>query len=119
MKKIAKKLRSQTGESIAETLIAVLVIAVALTMLAAMITATANMVKKSEKKMDEYYTANAALETLSGGNSSNSISINISTNSSEGGSSSIESVSAVYVENRVLSKPVIAYRLQTSGGGGE
>ena len=116
MKKIAKKLRSQTGESIAETLIAVLVIAVALTMLAAMISATADMVKKSEKKMDDYYTANTALETLSGGTS---MSINISPDSSEGGSSSIESVSAVYVDNTVLSKPVIAYRLQTSGGGGE
>ena len=50
MKKIAKKLRSQAGESIAETLVAVLVIAVALTMLAAMITATANMVKKAKRR---------------------------------------------------------------------
>lgn len=109
MKKIAKKLCSQAGESIAETLIAVLVIAVALTMLAAMITATANMVKTSEKTMDEYYTENAALETLSGGTETTVVI----TSEDE---TSIESVRAVYVKNNVLSKPVIAYSLKTSDG---
>ena len=114
MKKIAKKLRSQAGESIAETLIAVLVIAVALTMLAAMITATANMVKTSEKTMDEYYTENAALETLSGGTETTIVI----TSEDETSSGTIESVSAAYAENKVLSEPVIAYRMKTSGGGG-
>lgn len=103
MRKIAKKLRSQAGESIAETLVAVLVIAVALTMLAAMITATANMVKNSEKKMNEYYTANAALETLSGGDG---LTISIK----QGESGEIESVVTICAKNEVLSKPVIAYR---------
>lgn len=105
MKKIAKKLRSQAGESIAETLVAVLVIAVALTMLAAMITATANMVKKSEKKMDEYYTANTALETLNGSDGELTITITDSD-----GAAIQDPVVAKYNKNGVLSQPVIAYR---------
>lgn len=106
MKKFMRKLRSQAGESIAETLIAVLVIAVALTMLASMITATANMVKRSERTMDAYYTANAALETLSSGEG---MTISIK----EEGGSELESVPAIYAANSELSETVIAYRMQT------
>ena len=108
MKKIKKKLRSQTGESIAETLIAVLVIAVALTMLASMISATVSMVKTSEAKMEDYYKSNAALETLSAGTE---MYVSISANNPESGSPDlIESVKTVYAINEVLSEPVIAYR---------
>ena len=106
MKKIVKKLRSQAGESIAETLVAVLVIAVALTMLASMISATVSMVKTSEAKMDDYYKANAALETLS---ADKEMTVNISQGEEES-SVLIESADVVYDINNVLSKPVIAYR---------
>ena len=58
MKRLIKKLNSQSGESIAETLFAVLVAAIALTMLAGMITATANMVNvlygKQEARRDRH-----------------------------------------------------------------
>ena len=64
---LIKKLNSQSGESIAETLFAVLVAAIALTMLAGMITATANMVKTSEDKMDKYYTESRKLEEIGTG----------------------------------------------------
>ena len=107
MKQIRKKLSSRAGESIAEALIAVLVIAVALTMLASMISATTNMVKTSEKKMDEYYTASAALENL---DSDKTVKISFSSTSL----GSIDSVTAIYEENRVLPEPVIAYRLRTN-----
>lgn len=101
MKKIGKKLCSQAGESIAETLVAVLVIAVALTMLASMISATVSMVKTSEAKMDDYYKANAALETL---DADDPLTISIK------GNADVESISVVSAKNDVLSKPVIAYR---------
>lgn len=103
MKMIGKTLRSQVGESIAETLVAVLVIAVALTMLAAMISATTSIVKTSEEKMDDYYKANAALETLDTNVEPLTISI-------KEGDAEVQSISVVSVTNEVLSKPVIAYR---------
>ncbi len=105
MKKIGKKLCSQAGESIAETLVAVLVIAVALTMLASMISATVSMVKTSEAKMDDYYKANAALETL---DADDPLAVTLTV--SIKGDAEVESVSAVGAKNNVLSKPVIAYR---------
>ena len=58
MKKLLHKLRGQAGESLAETLMAVLVITLALTILAGMIGAAGNMVKTSEAKMNEYYESN-------------------------------------------------------------
>ena len=66
MKHIKKKLKSCAGESLAETLVAVLVIALALTMLAGMITATTNIVTKSRNKMNDYYEENARLEKMTG-----------------------------------------------------
>ncbi len=104
MRQTVKKLRSQSGESIAETLIAVLIIAVAMMMLATMITATANMVLTSENKMDSYYKENAGLETLSSGTSA-TITI-------KNGGTVVESVSAIYKTNNVLNKPVTAYCLK-------
>ena len=107
MKTIGKKLRSQAGESIAETLVAVLVIAVALTMLASMISATVSMVKTSEAKMDDYYKANAALENLEAGEP---LTVSI-----KQGDTDVESISVVSEKNDVLSKPIIAYRMKADG----
>ena len=60
-KKIAAKLRGRLGESIAETLIALLISALALMMLAGAITAASNVLSKSKNSMNTYNT-----ETLSG-----------------------------------------------------
>ena len=57
-----KRLSSESGESIAEVLIALLIAAVALMMLASMISSTVSIVNKSKTKMDEYYQNNAVLE---------------------------------------------------------
>lgn len=55
MKKILTKLRSSAGESIAETLIALLISALAMMLLAGMISSTNNLVRTSETKMNNYY----------------------------------------------------------------
>ena len=60
--RLMKRLRSESGESIAEVLVALLIAAVALMMLAAMISSTVSIVNKSKTKMDEYYQNNAILE---------------------------------------------------------
>ena len=57
------KLRSTSGESIAETLIALLISSVGLVMLASMITASARLITKSKSAMESYYGANNYLES--------------------------------------------------------
>ena len=54
-KRIAGKLRSQAGESIAETLAALLIASAALLMLAGAIASTARIVEGSREKMAAYY----------------------------------------------------------------
>ena len=67
MKKLIRgKLNSRKGESIAEVLVALLIAALALVMLASMITSSSSMIKSSRIKMQDYYTANNALETRTG-----------------------------------------------------
>ena len=56
-RRIKQRLRSQNGETIGEVLIALLVSAIALTMLAQMIGSATGMITRSEKNMEEYYEA--------------------------------------------------------------
>lgn len=64
MKKlIMKKLTSKKGETITEVLVAVLVIVLGLTMLAAMINSSSKLMITSRSYYDEFYKAENALET--------------------------------------------------------
>ena len=60
MKIIKKKLNSRTGESISETLISLLIAALALVMLAGAVSSSSGMIMKSKDKMNSYYSANEA-----------------------------------------------------------
>ena len=55
------KLRSRAGESIAETLIALLISALALMMLAGAVSSAANVVTRSRTAMSDYYEKDAAM----------------------------------------------------------
>ena len=55
-KNIAKKLRGSVGETLSETLVALLIAALALVMLAGAVTASAVSMKRSRSRIDEYYT---------------------------------------------------------------
>ena len=55
MKKLIKKLKSSSGESIGETLVALLIAALALLMLAVAITATTRIINNSSEKVDDYF----------------------------------------------------------------
>ncbi len=59
--KLAAKLKNNAGESLAEVLIALLIAALALTMLASVISSAGNILTRSQKVLDEYYEANEAL----------------------------------------------------------
>lgn len=102
MKNVMKKLHNRKGESLAETLVAVLVIALALTMLAGMITATANMVNKSKSKMNEYYTENARLEQMT---------VDGTLNMKLTGDVSVDVTVSQTTNNTFSNKPVIAYEI--------
>ena len=53
-----KKLKSNSGESIAETLVAVLISAFALLMLAGTINTASNLITKGQDNLGKYYAAN-------------------------------------------------------------
>ena len=56
-----KKLGGRGGETLAETLVALLISALAIVMLAGMITSSADMIHVSNRAFDEYYAANNGL----------------------------------------------------------
>ena len=115
MKKLGMKLHSRSGETIAETLVALLIAAIALTMLAGMITATANLVKTSENKMDEYYKKSWDLETIS--TATEPITLTIAEDTADGNIRFSETVNQF--KNGIFQKtPVIAYVKPPEGGAG-
>ena len=112
MTKIVDKLRGNAGESLAETLIAVLIIAVALTMLASMITSTSNLIKKGEETLNKYYTESEKLETFTGSTGGQTVSFTASSET-YAPNINISPVSVEYAENIIFTgHPVFAYRIE-------
>ena len=102
---LRKKLHSQSGETIGETLVALLISSLALVMLASMITSTVNLVTKSETKMNDYYKANTALENPDSGTQG---AIVITSGETE------ITVPVRYAKNNIFSKLVVAYSVDSS-----
>ena len=63
--RIFRRLKRRSGESIGEVLISVLISAVALVMLASMITTSAGLVKTGKDKLQRYYVGQDALTQYS------------------------------------------------------
>ena len=78
MKKLFQKLNSCRGESIGEVLVALLISALALVMLAGMISASSRMITKSKTELKEYYDANAALNSESSSGIDGAVSLKTS-----------------------------------------
>lgn len=111
-RRIKKRLKSQTGESIGEVLIALLISSLALVMLAGMISATNNMVKKSETVMNDYYACNNELEALTATRSNvtkTTGSITITGTYLNTGSIGVD-----FFENKSLGDKVYSYALSTT-----
>ena len=98
-----KKLRSRAGESLTETLVALLISALALLMLAGAVTSATRVITRSKDKMTEYYAADAALANRTG--TGNTLTVSLSD-----GSLNLEGIQVAYYENDAFpSRPVIAY----------
>lgn len=65
---IIRKLSSRAGESIAESLISILIVAVAAIMFAGMVTASRNIIDTSSKWMQDYYKAVSSINEQKTGN---------------------------------------------------
>ena len=112
-KRMGRKLRSNAGESIGETLVALLISALALVMLAGAISSTANMITTSDAKMGEYYDGDEALVRQSSGAVASSIKI-------QGTSTAAQTRSvSCYTNAAFANKPVVAYQYAAAGTGGE
>lgn len=82
MNKLKARLRSRAGESIAETLLALLIASLAMMMLAGAISAAGGIVTRSRTAMEEYYGEDAKLAAHSGTPNGGTVTIAI-----EGGGS--------------------------------
>ena len=103
---IKDKLSGQSGESIGETLVALLIAALALVMLAGAISASLGVVNRGREKIGAYYTANETINKRNGSGSymANGITITDS-------SSNTQQYSITYYNNGTFSnKPVVAYK---------
>ena len=110
MKKLIKKLKSSSGESIGETLVALLIAALALLMLAVAITATTRIITNSSEKVDDYFDkSNTKLVKMSGANTGK---ISITEKSGSGGAAVTLRIPVEYGKVSELSRsnPVIAFK---------
>ena len=109
IKMLIKKLNSRAGESLAETLVALLISALALVMLAAAITSAGNVVTKSRKKLDDFYSANEHIVTRTDDETIEVVpghNVTIT-----GGGSSLQPYSVTIYKNDEFGKyPVVSYK---------
>ena len=111
-----KKLGSRAGESIAETLVALLISAVAILMLASMITTSSDLIHRSTKAFDDYYAANNVLTDRAADAKTGTTSVSLQSSGSAvalvGNTTDDASISVDYYSNASApsSKPVIAYK---------
>ncbi len=109
IRKGLEKLNSRSGESIAETLVAILIAAFALLMLAGTINTASNLITDSSEKLDTYYTTNNNLDTGSGSSSTATVTVTDGTNTW------ISSSVNTYENSVIGSSPVKAYHLPSAG----
>ena len=121
MKKLKKKLNSRAGESIGETLLSLLIAALALVMLAGAISASSNVITSSRDKLEKYYTENekdtgVVKMTSSGTAADEGIAITDTITDSEGAISEQKYDVTYYKNGEFNTKTVIAYAVSDGDG---
>ena len=105
-----KKLSRNTGETLTETLVALLIAAIAITMLASMIMTSRSLIDSSKKRFDAYYIENNALSKHSGTSTSGTATLSEGTTPVQlvNGSDSV-SVNLFTNGEAPSNKPIISY----------
>ncbi|MBQ2641724.1 MAG: hypothetical protein IJG52_00195 [Lachnospiraceae bacterium] len=107
-KNYIERLRSRAGETIAETLVALLISSIGLMMLASMITSSAQLITKSRSVLKEYYAESNQLEEK-GESGAGSFDVVLAF---PGSDLQPETAAVTYYENAAIgAKPVISYKL--------
>ena len=112
IRRIRRKLSGTSGESISETLVALLIASLALTMLAGAITSSFSVVTKSRQKLKSYYESAENLVEISEeseGGTDGSVTVTLDGNT-------LGTYPVVVAENREFErKPVAAYKYSGDG----
>ena len=112
MKSLLYILKDENGESIGETLVALLISAVAIIMLAGAINTAMRVVIESRNKLDTYYSKNDGLAAMSSGGKEGKVTI---TDGSSDDPLTIPVYDINYYENNdFASTPVISYKKSSS-----
>ena len=109
-KQIIKKLNRQSGETLTETLVALLIAALALVMLAGMISSTTRIVTRSRTTMNSYYAENNMVAEQGASEGTAYITLGLVNGGTE--ESKQYSVS-VYLNDTLGNTPVVSYRVPT------
>ena len=109
MKKLFRRIKNNSGETIAETLIALLLSALALVMLAGAITTASGIIKRSSDKIEAYFDSANELAEIKDGSPKQ-----IKIMPKEGTTPVQNGIDVYYKSNTVLvnNKPVTAFRLK-------
>ncbi|MDO5491496.1 MAG: hypothetical protein Q4F96_03740 [Bacillota bacterium] len=108
IEKLKKRIRSRAGETIAETLVALLIAALALTMLAGAVSAASNMIRDSRTALNNYY---SKTENVAAFNSAVTQFQGISVTGKNGSTMARKSYDILYVNNDAFAgTPVYAYK---------
>lgn len=108
MKKgIAAKLKSRAGESIGETLVALLISSLALLMLAGAVSTASRVVTRSRRAMTDYYAESGVVEARTA--SEGTLRMILKDNSPSEPMASMSYTVNYYENDTIAGKPVIAY----------
>ncbi len=112
-----KKLKSPAGETLTETLVALLIAALALTMLAGAIASSFGVIQRGREKLDQYYTANEAADgvvKMSGDGTAGKVTLTDAENQLSHGDINV----SYYTNDKFNNMPVVAYKIAEAEGGG-
>ena len=105
-KAAAKKLRSRAGETIGETLVALLISSLALLMLAGAVSAASRAVQQSKTKIEEYYSADKGMAEQSSAGGALTVSLQEKTGGTEPSLGTF-SYSGTYYKNDAYNSTVV------------
>ena len=112
-KQLRRKLKGRSGETFAETLVALLIAALALTMLAGAMAASSGVVTESRAKLDRYYAAEEEALNAESSDTDDSVgkegTISIRENS---GTLNLSYDIIYYMNDEFSRNPVISYKIK-------